>query len=67
MPIPTLKLAHWPKYLFVLLVMVCPLVAALGPFGGGFWWALARYAGTTVAGLALWGGIMVLVSRPWSA
>ena len=51
MPTPTLKLAHWPKYLFILLVMACPMVAALGPFGGGFWWALARYAGTTVAGL----------------
>ena len=53
MPIPMPKLAHWPKYLFILLVMVCPMVAAMGPFGGGLV-ALARYAGATVAGLALW-------------
>jgi hypothetical protein len=62
-PLP--KLSHWPEYLFILLVAVCPWVAATWLFDGSILWAIARYAGATVAGLILWVGIFWLVSAGW--
>ena len=60
-----LKLAHRPEYVFILLVMSCPFVAATWLFDGSVLWALARYVGATVDGLALWLGIIRLASGDW--
>ena len=46
-----LKLAHRPEYVFILLVMSCPFVAATWLSDGSVLWALARYVGATVDGL----------------
>jgi hypothetical protein len=59
------KRDHWPEYLFMFLVMLCPMAAASWLAGNSILSMVTYFFGTMIFGLVLWVGVLWLAVRDW--